>query len=54
MTTSTQAHTARGGGERALLLSRCALLVLSGDHKGQKCVFEGHGATLPRIADLCN
>jgi transcriptional regulator with GAF, ATPase, and Fis domain len=36
----TQAHGG-GGGDRALTLSRCALLVLSGEQKGEQRVLEG-------------
>jgi transcriptional regulator with GAF, ATPase, and Fis domain len=41
MSSVTQAHEGRGGPGRALTLSRCALLVLGGEQKGEQCVLEG-------------
>ena len=40
MSSVTQARTARGS-QHALLLARCALLVTSGERKGQSLAFEG-------------
>ena len=49
MSSVTQAHAGAG---RALTLSRCALLVISGDQKGQQRVLDGDLLRIGKNADL--